>query len=85
MAFILHLFHCSFYIKVWFHGHEQKMRSFDETESSNQYLQSDASPAIGDEGEHLTSQLSYEKKKKKKNSYFPLYWLVNRDPYNGSL
>ena len=21
--------------------------------------------------------------RKKKNSYFPLYWLVNRDPYNG--
>ena len=22
---------------------------------------------------------------RKKNSYFPLYWLVNRDPYNGLL
>ena len=26
-------------------------------------------------------QLSHEKK----NSYFPLYWMVNRDPYNGLL
>ena len=24
-----------------------------------------------------------EPRKKKKNSYFPLYWLVNSDPYNG--
>ena len=23
--------------------------------------------------------------RKKKTSYFPLYWLVNRDPYNGLL
>ena len=22
---------------------------------------------------------------RKKNSYFPLYWLLNRDPYNGLL
>ena len=27
--------------------------------------------------------LSYEPRKKA--SYFPLYWLVNRDPYNGLL
>ena len=24
-----------------------------------------------------------EPRKKKKNSYFPLYWLFNKDPYNG--
>ena len=28
-------------------------------------------------------EVSHEKKKK--NSYFPLYWLFNGDPYNGSL
>ena len=26
-----------------------------------------------------------EPRKKKKTYYFPLYWLVNRDPYNGLL
>ena len=28
------------------------------------------------------AQKSHEKKN---NSYFPLYWMVNRDPYNGYL
>ena len=32
-------------------------------------------------GNLLECEMSHEKK----NSYFPLYWLVNRDPYNGSL
>ena len=26
-----------------------------------------------------------EQRKKKKTYYFPLYWLFNRDPYNGLL
>ena len=26
-----------------------------------------------------------KKKKRKKKSYFPLYWLFNSDPYNGIL
>ena len=41
----------------------------------------------------LSGQLKLKEKKipktdmshEKKPSYFPLYWLVNRDPYNGLL
>ena len=32
-------------------------------------------------GPGVTTQVSQQKKP----SYFPLYWLVNRDPYNGLL
>ena len=31
------------------------------------------------------SQPTFSIEPRKKPSYFPLYWLVNRDPYNGLL
>ena len=39
-------------------------------------------PTIGKQWE-LIDPSTYESRKKP--SYFPLYWMVNRDPYNGLL
>ena len=33
----------------------------------------------------IMDELPTSSEQRKKPSYFPLYWLVNRDPYNGLL
>ena len=35
--------------------------------------------------EGILSSSSIQGEPRKKPSYFPLYWMVNRDPYNGLL
>ena len=36
-------------------------------------------------GSHCSRNITWNEPRKKKNSYFLLYWMVNRDPYNGLL
>ena len=44
---------------------------------------SDLIPFVASKTPFLSCVVKTTEPRKRKNSYFPLYWLVNRDPYNG--
>ncbi len=66
---------------------------FRESQSSHKYRQKDHSPKTSPFANSFcqgirvlnTSDTDAKKWATKKNRYFPLYWLCNRDPYNGLL